>query len=314
MTHALLPAGLWPVMLTPYTDDGAVDWRGIDAVTDWYLDNGSAGLFANCLSSEMFHLSADERIALVSRVRSRAAGRVPVVATGNFGGSIAQQAESIRRMAGTGVQAVVVLPNMLVTAEDSDDVLKQQLDALMAATGDIPLGLYECPAPYKRVISADLTAWAAASGRFRYLKDTTCDPAAIRAKLAAARGTPLNLYNAYTGGALESLDDGAAGLSPIAANCYPELFSWLCANHREQSALAVRVQRAVRVLESAVCVQYVASAKRIMGLRGLPVGTRCRHMTLHVDHELITLHEALLETVAELCDALNLPELARPTG
>jgi 4-hydroxy-tetrahydrodipicolinate synthase len=235
-----------------------------------------------------------------------------VVATGNFGGSIAVQADSIRRMADTGVEAVVVLPNMLVTAEDSDDALKQQLDALMAATGNIPLGLYECPAPYKRIISAELTAWAAASGRFRYLKDTTCDPAAVRAKLAAARGTPLSLYNAYTGGALESLADGAAGLSPIAANCYPELFSWLCANHRAQAALAVRVQRAMRVLEAAVCVQYVASAKRIMGLRGLPVGTRCRHMTLQVDHELVTLHESMLEMVADLSDAISLPVLACP--
>lgn len=314
MTHALLPTGLWPVMLTPYTADGAIDWRGVDAVTDWYLNNGSAGLFANCLSSEMFHLSAEERIALVERVRNRAAGRAPVVATGNFGGNIAQQAESIRRMADTGVEAVVVLPNMLVTAEDSDDALKKQLDALLAATGGIPLGLYECPLPYKRIISSELTAWAAASGRFRYLKDTTCDPAAMRAKLAAARGTPLNLYNAYTGGALESLDDGAAGLSPIAANCYPELFSWLCANHRAQPALAVRVQRAMRVLEAAVCVQYVASAKRIMGLRGLPIGTHCRHMTLSVDHELVTLHEAMLETVAELRDALNLQVAPHPSG
>lgn len=300
-----LAGGLWPVMITPYHADGTIDWNGVDAVTDWYIDNGSAGLFANCLSSEMYHLTPDERIALVERVLRRAAGRVPVVATGNFGGSIAEQAASIQRMADTGVAAVVLLPNQFITQDQPDDALRAPLETLLVATGDITLGLYEVPVPYKRLISTDVTAWAASTGRFTYIKDTTCEPAAMRAKLAAAQGSPIRLFNAYTGGALESLNDGVAGLSPIAANCYPELFSWLCANHATQPDKAAHLQRMLRVLEAAICVQYVAAAKRIMGLRGVPIGTRCRHMTLHVDHELVTLHESVLEIVAELKQALG---------
>ena len=48
-----LPKGVWPVMLTPFTQDGAIDWDGVDAITNWYIDSGVAGLFAVCLSSEM---------------------------------------------------------------------------------------------------------------------------------------------------------------------------------------------------------------------------------------------------------------------
>ncbi len=304
MTHSALPGGLWPVMVTPYTIDRAIDWDGVDSVTDWYLDNGANGLFANCLSSEMFHLTPEERITLVARVCARAQGRAPVVATGNFGARNDEQADAVRRMTDTGAAAVVLLPNLLVEAADPDDLLKTRLEALMRATGDAPLGLYECPVPYKRILSPELTAWAAASGRFLYLKDTTCDPAAIRAKCDAARGTPLGIYNAYTGAALASLETGAAGLSPIAANVYPELFSWLCAQHHAHPQTAARIQRAMRTLEPAVCVQYVASAKRLMALRGVPIRDVCRHMTLHIDHELCSMHDALLDTIAEL-DALT---------
>lgn len=295
-------------MVTPYRDDGSIDWAGVDAVTDWYIAAGASGLFACCLSSEMYHLSAEERLLLVQHVLDRAAGRVPVVATGNFGGSFGEQISSIRSISALGVAATVLLPNQFVRPDDPDGLLRDALSRVLDATGDAMLGLYEVPVPYKRIISAEMTAWAASTGRFSYVKDTTCDPAAIRAKLAASRGTPLRIYNAYTGGALESLDDGVAGLSPIAANCYPELFTWLCANHHGAPGRARTLQRMLRVLEPAVCVQYVASAKRLMGLRGLPIGAHCRHMSLQVDHELITMHESMLEIIEQLLHEYGLTD------
>ncbi len=48
----------------------------------------------------------------------------------------------------------------------------------------IPLGFYECPHPYKRVLDPETMAWCASTGRFIFLKDTCCDLAQIRAKLA----------------------------------------------------------------------------------------------------------------------------------
>ena len=39
-----------------------------------------------------------------------------------------------------------------------------------------------------------------------------------------------------------SLQRGVAGLSPVAANCYPELFAWLCAHHSDEPVKAERLQ------------------------------------------------------------------------
>eukprot|EP01034_Spumella_vulgaris_P003201 gene3201-4132_t len=48
-----LPQGFIPVMLTPFLKTGAVDYEGLKTLTEFYLNAGSAGLFATCLSSEM---------------------------------------------------------------------------------------------------------------------------------------------------------------------------------------------------------------------------------------------------------------------
>lgn len=294
------PGGLWPVMLTAFHTDGQLDWRGMEGLTDWYLETGAAGLFACCGSSEMYHLQPAERLALIDHVVRRVDGRVPVVATGSFGGPLAAQAAFIQQVAACGVQAVVLMPNQLVTATETDEHLLASLEMVLTLTDPIPLGLYECPSPYHRLLSADLTAWAAQTGRFRYFKDTTCDPPAIRAKLAKLNGSGLRLYNANTQSALFSLQSGAAGLSPIAANCYPEFFTWLCAHHATHPADAQELQQMLTLLETNVSIQYPASAKLVLQQRGLPITTTCRSRTLERNHNLTAMVESLLTTMPRL--------------
>ena len=40
-------AGLWPVMLTPFTHEGDVDYASLERLIDWYESNGVDGLFAD---------------------------------------------------------------------------------------------------------------------------------------------------------------------------------------------------------------------------------------------------------------------------
>src|SRR5690606_13479077 len=101
-----------PVMLTPFTESGAVDFGGLAKLTEFYLRAGAAGLFANCQSSEMFNLSGDEQLAVVDHVVRVTDGTVPVVATGTFGGPVEKQADFVKRLYDTGVEAVIVITNM----------------------------------------------------------------------------------------------------------------------------------------------------------------------------------------------------------
>ncbi len=271
-----LPTGVWPVMLTPFTPTGAIDWDGVAALTEWYLAAGVAGLFAVCLSSEMYQLTDDERRALAARIVRQVAGRVPVVAGGAFGDSIPAQAAAVQRLAETGVAAVVVSVNALAAGEDADTVWQQRMAELLALTGDLPLGLYECPRPYHRLLSPDLLGWAASTGRILFHKDTVCALGPIRAKVAASRGTPLGWYNAHCPSLLDSLRSGGHGYSGIAANFYPDLFVRLCTDYAHQPENADRLQRFLTLADGTIRHRYPASAKRWLALQGLPISETCR--------------------------------------
>jgi len=309
-----LPKGVWPVMLTPFREDGSLDLAGLDALIDWYIDSGAVGLFAVCLSSEMFALSDEERLTLASRTVRRAAGRVPVVATGTFGGPVEVQTEYAKRMAGTGVAAVVLTANQLADATEPDNVWQTRVMEFVGRTDGIPLGLYECPEPYPRRLSPELLAWAAATGCFVWMKDTCCAVAVERAKIAASRGTGLLWLNAHAPSLLNSLDAGGDGYSGIAANCYPQLYTWLCANHRQRPDDARRLQSFLSVADMAVRYRYPASAKRYLGLLGLPIGPTCRIPITAAagndDESLVLLHlrESATAMAAGLAARAGLPQ------
>jgi 4-hydroxy-tetrahydrodipicolinate synthase len=45
-----------------------------------------------------------------------------------------------------------VVVNQMARVDEPDDVWRANVKKLLALTGDIPLGLYECPKPYHRYV------------------------------------------------------------------------------------------------------------------------------------------------------------------
>jgi len=261
-------------MLTPFRADGTVDYDGLTRLTELYLEAGATGLFANCLSSEMFELSAAERLAVVSHVVGVASGSVPVVATATFGGAIGQQADDLKRMYDTGIEAAIVITNMLVAEDAADAEFEDRLTALLETTDSVPLGLYECPEPFKRVLSAEQLGKYVDTGRVIYHKDTCLELGLVKAKLAAtAHCEAFGLYDAYMVHAVESLKAGSAGLSCIQGNYFPELVVWLCANYDNES-LAGEVAKVQQFFVEHMDVMhdlYPLVAKYFLQKRNLPI-------------------------------------------
>ncbi|HIY00902.1 MAG TPA: dihydrodipicolinate synthase family protein [Candidatus Blautia faecipullorum] len=225
--------GVWPVMLTPFTEDNKVDYQSLGKLVDWYIESGVAGLFADCQSSEMFFLSLDERVELARFIKEKAGDRVPVVASGHISETIEEQAEELNAVAETGVDAVILLSNRLAKEMESDEIWLENLKRLLERLPeDLALGFYECPYPYKRIISPDLLKWCADTGRFYFIKDTSCDIHNIGAKLDKIRGSKLKLFNANSSTLLESLKLGGNGFSGVMANFHADLYVWLCENYK----------------------------------------------------------------------------------
>ena len=227
--------GFIPVMLTPFKDNGAVDFDGLTRLTELYLEAGASGLFANCLSSEMFELTEKERLQTIEHIIKITNGTVPVVATGTFEGSIETQADFIKKVHDTGTQAVILLAGLIAKESESDAVFNENVFSLLDKTENIPVGFYECPVPYKRLLSPEQLRLFVGTGRVIYHKDTCLNLDTIKQKLAVTTDTPtFGLYDAYMAHAVDTLKAGSAGLSCIQGNYFPELIVWLCDNYSNE--------------------------------------------------------------------------------
>jgi 4-hydroxy-tetrahydrodipicolinate synthase len=271
--------GFIPVMLTPFKDNGEIDYKVLTKLTEIYLKAGAAGLFANCLSSEMFELSDAEKLQAIKHVIDVAGGSVPVVATGTFGGAIEKQAGFVKQVYDTGADAVIVLASLIADEQESDDIFNERIFKLFDLTENIPLGFYECPVPYKRLLSPDQLHRFVGTGRVIYHKDTCLDLDQIKLKLKAAQGNPkFGLYDAYMVHAVDSLKAGSAGLSCIQGNFFPELIVWLCNNYDNES-LKQQVDDVQQFLIDNMDVMhnvYPIIAKYWLKKRGLEITTFTR--------------------------------------
>ncbi|GAB4044024.1 dihydrodipicolinate synthase family protein [Spirosoma litoris] len=270
--------GFIPVMLTPFTSTGAIDFDALTRLTELYLQAGAAGLFANCLSSEMFELSESERIQIIEHVIKVVNGAVPVVATGTFGGPIAQQADFVKRVHNIGTQAVILITGLLADEAESDAVFNERVFQLLDQTESVPVGFYECPVPYKRLISPEQLQLFVNTGRVIYHKDTSLDLRQIKEKIRLASRPGFGLYDAYMVHAVDSLKAGSAGLSCIQGNFFPELIVWLCRNY-DNADLQEEVAKVQQFLIDKMDVihnVYPTVSKYFLQLRGFDMTTFTR--------------------------------------
>jgi 4-hydroxy-tetrahydrodipicolinate synthase len=260
-------------MITPYNEDLSIDWQCVDRLVDWYLQAGSSGLFAVCLSSEMFNLTQDERLALATRVVRQAAGRAPVIVSGSHAGTPRESAELAKRLADTGAAAIVCTASQFAEPEAGDTEWRLAVEKhLSLIPADIPLGIYECPQPYHRLLTAGQLGWLVSTRRFLCVKDTSSDMRTIAEKLSVTRATPqFRFYNANVATLVESLRGGAHGFSGIGANFCPEIFAWLCAHYDTRRAVADELQDFLNVIGQLMGYKYPTSAKLCMQMGGMGI-------------------------------------------
>lgn len=182
----------------------------------------------------MEQLSLSERLKITRLVKQCAGDAVPVIAVGNLSQGESRQLEETAAIHEAGADAVILVTNQFAACDEDERIwMDRCLSFLNKVPEDIPLGFYECPFPYKRLISTENLKAAAATGRFYFLKDTCCDERRIEERLSVLKGTPLKLYNANTSTLLASLRAGACGFSGVMANFHPELYVHLCRHQME---------------------------------------------------------------------------------
>lgn len=229
-----IPNGIYPTMITPFTKDNKIDYAAVEALINWYAEKKVDGIFAICQSSEIFFLSFEERLELLHFVMRHTPKNISVVASGHVADDLDTQIEQAKAFIQEGIDAYVFISNRFAAEDEDDSVFLKNIDRAVKAVGDINFGIYECPYPYKRVMTPAVLKKLAESGRFTFLKDTCCDPGMINEKLRAVDGMGLKIFNANSASLLETLKTGCAGFSGVMANFHPEIYSWLCKNFEKE--------------------------------------------------------------------------------
>lgn len=226
-------SGVYPTMITPYKN-GSVDTDAVRNLVKWYWQQGCDGIFADCQSSEIHCLSLQERVNIIRAVmetvhelasRSPDRARMMVVASGHVSDSFAEQVRELNAIAAEKPDALILISNRMDIENTSDGQWIADTERLIAELPpEMPLGVYECPNPYKRLLSETMLRWCVESGRFYFAKDTCCDADMIAKRLEICKGSHLKLLNANAQTLLRSIKDGAHGYCGVMANFHPDLY------------------------------------------------------------------------------------------
>lgn len=303
--------GIYPTMITPYNKDGGVDYETVKKYVHWYHDKGCDGIFAVCQSSEIFFLSLEEKVKInktvydtVQEIHKNGGRKMTVVSSGHTSDTIEAQAEELNAIWNSGTDNLIWITNRLDINNEGDEVWIANAEKLLSLLPeDATFGLYECPYPYKRLLTPKIIDWCIKTDRFYFIKDTCCDSAEIARRLEQMRGSHLYMFNANAQTLLFSLERGAAGYSSIMANYHPQLYAWLYKNYKTEPEKAAKLQAFLAMVAfTETGIPYPLTAKYHMNLEGIPTENIARNRK---SEEMTDYARDCIEQMKQICDAVE---------
>jgi 4-hydroxy-tetrahydrodipicolinate synthase len=133
--------GVYPIAPTPFTDDGAIDFASIDALSAFYLRCGTAGVTVLGQLGEAPKLDATESLAVAARF-IKAFGTVPVIVGVTAPGFAAMRTLAREAMALGAAGVMIAPPNTLRT---DDQIAGYYAQAAQAIGADVPFVIQDYP-------------------------------------------------------------------------------------------------------------------------------------------------------------------------
>ncbi len=261
--------GIYALLLTPFQEDLAIDWKTYDQYVDWQLSHRPDHLFASCGTSEMKDLILEERLKL-AKIAVERAGKVPVVATANMEFGLDAQVDEIKRMEDTGVAGLVFTTKGMGADQQK---LQEYLENLCQHT-KLPVILYEFPGYPNYFIQPDTYKKLVDGGQIIGLKDTTCTLEGIQAKIEQSPSSIV--LQANIPWLLESLRLGAGGVMTTVSSSAVQLVLKLWHSMGSDPSRLDDIQAQLTLLSSVTSNGFPSSSKLLAALQGVPMLTVSR--------------------------------------
>lgn len=204
--------GCFPVLCTPFNDDGSVAAEDFDNVVAFCLSAGVDGLVFPGVASEVDTLSDDERAMLIDRLGRLVGGRVPWI----VGASAATPAAVLSHVR-TGTRAGAACAMVMAPAQIGRDIgAQREFFAEIGAGADLPLMLQNAPSPVGAGLPpGDVAALSALDG-VDYVKEETMPCGQNLTRIAKAAGNSIRGVFGGAGGRYitDELARGSLGTLP----------------------------------------------------------------------------------------------------
>ena len=223
MAETNMARGSLVAIVTPMSDDGALDLDALRRLVDWHIAEGTDGIVIVGTTGESPTVSYDEHCLLIRTTVEQAAGRVPVIA-GTGANSTSEAIELTECAKAAGAQAgLSVVPYYNKPTQEG---LYQHYKKIAEAV-DLPLILYNVPGRTVADLSNDTTLRLAQVPGIVGVKDAT---GSMERAADLIRRAPKGfaLYSGDDASAMPFMLLGGDGVISVTANIAPKLMHEMC--------------------------------------------------------------------------------------
>lgn len=211
-------------IVTPMLKDGGVDWKGLEKLVEWHIEQGTNSIVAVGTTGEASTLSMEEHTQVIKEIIRVANKRIPIIA-GTGANSTREAIELTKAAKELGADAA-----LLVTPyynKPTQEGLYQHYKAIAEAV-ELPLILYNVPGRTGVDLSNDTAVRLAEISNIVGIKDATGDVPRGKALIKALNGK-MAVYSGDDETAWELMLLGADGNISVTANIAPKAMSEVCA-------------------------------------------------------------------------------------
>lgn len=202
-------------MITPFTENGEIDWSGVSSMVDLLVGSGVEQLMVSGSTGEQHSMTPEERLRLYHSVVRAAAGRAQVIA--GVAATTTRVAQALAEAAVTsGVDGIMLgLPPYLrpSVAEQIEYV------STVAVKAGVPVMLYNNPARTGTDVDVETVVALAERGHIVALKESASYEKGM--EVDERTGGKVKLLTGNDRTFLEAVALGYSGITSIFGNLFP---------------------------------------------------------------------------------------------
>jgi 2-keto-3-deoxy-L-arabinonate dehydratase len=275
--------GVFPIVVTPFHDDGSIDYASLDRLVDHLLEQGAhgLGLFGN--ASEGYTLAASERVEMLKRIGKRVDGKVPLVVSSGSTGTDSAVELSVQAR-DLGAAALMVLPPYFLKPDG--DGLMFYFDAISKAAA-IPIMVQD--APLMSQVAMPVALLTRMAREIEWVRSVKVEAPPTSPKISALASTKLTLFGGLNGNFLiEEWERGAVGTMPSSD------ITWVYVRVLELLEQGTKAEAWQLFSRALPLIRYelqpglgVSAAKHNLVTAGMIASSRVRHPTSSIDQTAI---------------------------